>query len=288
MAQNVNNQNTSLSKLIMHHVPMLVGNSPQESEIALYLLQFRRWSNSNPPMNEYVIGPMPQPPDPTARRDALRYLLASIESPALRGDLADIPDLNDAIQAIQHIQQHWLSGRNMSDVLWQKLENMIFSEGNSLLGFVAEFSLILNNVTPRVHSDRACDLLNARLPASYEAYCRSADRDPGRESVLTQAGLTDHRASFRAYANELVRLHQTSSSRAAARERLQPSTNHMDSLLTQTDDKAHYEPDAEDDYDLAGLLDALANTISRRAPNRLPNFNGGTSGSNRGAREPTT
>ena len=115
MAQNVNNQNTSLSKLIMHHVPMLVGNSPQESEIALYLLQFRRWSNSNPPMNEYVIGPMPQPPDPTARRDALRYLLASIESPALRGDLADIPDLNDAIQAIQHIQQHWLSGRNMSE-----------------------------------------------------------------------------------------------------------------------------------------------------------------------------
>ena len=102
----------------------------------------------------------------TNRRDAKRYLHAAIECVELSNDLADNTADMTCPQAIRFIVQNWMANRCESDILFEELSTLQFAGTSNILTFVSQFSLLVNNITPVIPSQRACEMFGERLPPS--------------------------------------------------------------------------------------------------------------------------
>ena len=90
-----------------------------------------------------------------------RYVLAAITNDSLKYDLANMPDVTTGPQMLEYIAQHWLAGRNTSDILRDALHGLRYREGASLHGFVAEISMLISNITDPIITSRQAWLRTA-------------------------------------------------------------------------------------------------------------------------------
>ena len=129
------------------------------------------------------------------------------------------------------------------------------------------------------HISYHCTLFAERLPTEYDTFIMSAERQPGMESVRTNAAgnPVDDIASFKAFAAEVVRLVQHYEARQSARERRAPRDYNQDALTAAVTQFAPPAPPPappiapppvdesdDDDRDMAGILDALATFVRNR------------------------
>ena len=287
---------SGLTKLYKDGLPTLDGEAPKPGDVAVHLIALKRWAIQQS-IGAYVQGPLPEPVDLTMKREGLRFVMASLSSARLRNGLSDsIPGLDNAPQALKHIEEKWLSGMNMSDVLMDRMESMVFQKGESLMAFTSEFNMIAANIHPTIPSIRACELYAARLPNEFEAFCQQADKSPGPESEVEDReegrGRVVHVKSLIKYTEEVVRLVQKYEARQTARERHQPAVYNPDALRThayqQAPNRARIPPsfpddelEADDSLELADMLDALATFARGRGRGNPPPRRDYQGGSNR-------
>ena len=101
---------SGLTKLYKDGLPTLDGEAPKPGDVAIHLIALKRWATQQS-IGAYVQGPLPEPVDLTMKREGLRFVMASLSSARLRNGLSDsIPGLDNAPQALKHIEEKWLSG----------------------------------------------------------------------------------------------------------------------------------------------------------------------------------
>ena len=163
-----------LTKLITDGMPILREKQTEAKHIAMWLVMLRRWAATQG-MEQYMFGVSPEAEEGEAgriirehRRDALRYLNAAIENRSLAGDLfQQHPDGREPTGAdcLEYIVTNWLSGQRPEEILVYELQNYApYAEGQGLLAYLSEYSLLLKQIDPPVPSQRAWGSRRARTP----------------------------------------------------------------------------------------------------------------------------
>ena len=129
-----------LKKLVDDDLPVLKTNKAKAAEIAMHILQLQAWATSNhlhhllfppdgsDPSGAAAEGGDPNDDDGISERDALRYVMKSIQSPAIRADLTAFLKRTapTAAHAIKRLNTNWLGGRTLGAVLKSELQRLDF------------------------------------------------------------------------------------------------------------------------------------------------------------------
>ena len=211
-----------LSKLYTAGLPVLEGTNPGIQDVAVWLIRYERWCRTND-LHRWTFGgdtsSFEDAEKVIFKRDSLRYLHRAIESSQMASDLADNTPDNSTVSAITFIKRNWLAGKEASDVLYEQLQAWSPADEKHILKSIAEFSLLINNITPIIPSQRACEIFAERMPRECDNIVRAVDVNPGRSSVLCEDRSIDHRRSCREWLNAFGVEVQKMRSRDAARER---------------------------------------------------------------------
>ena len=223
-----------LTKLQTTGLPILRGHAPTALEITIWVREFSRWAQLSG-YGQYIEGPIPSgTPDASsglAQRDCLRYISAAVESPSLRGALAD-KEFTSSRKAWEWFKSKLLHGESESTVLKRQMQNAVFREDLGIQAFLSDFILWYTHISPTLPATEAAELLNAALPQSYDIYIQSAMRDPGLASKVS-SGTIDQKESFISYTDELASLAARASARSTARAlKHGNTTNTIDTLVT--------------------------------------------------------